>query len=92
MLGPDGLLVEFYKANINCICKDLLENFNEALNSRSLGCSINRGIIKLIPKDGDKTLLKNWRPITLLNVSYNFFAKILALRLETILPKFVCST
>ena len=58
----------------------------------SLGQDVNRGIIKLLPKDGDKTLIRNWRPITLLNVSYKILAKIMALRLVNILPKFVNST
>ncbi|XP_059072101.1 uncharacterized protein LOC131872684 [Cryptomeria japonica] len=90
--GPDGLPIEFYKANQHWIAKDLLEIYNEALAQGSLGPSINKGIIKLIPKDGDKALIKNWRPITLLNVSYKIFAKILATRLAGILPKFICST
>jgi hypothetical protein len=44
-------------------------------------------LMKLIPKDGDKTPVKNWRPITLLNVSYKILAKILTNRIENILPK-----
>ncbi|XP_059076993.1 uncharacterized protein LOC131876187 [Cryptomeria japonica] len=90
--GPDGLLVEFYKANLNWICSDLLDIYNEALGKGSLGNVINKGTIKFIPKDGDKALVKNWRPITLLNVSYKILAKMLAVRLEKILPKFICPT
>lgn len=90
--GPDGLTIEFYKANIAWIVDDLLEVYNEATRTRSLGIDINRGLIKLIPKEGDKALIKNCRPITLLNVSYKILAKMLALRLENILPKFICST
>ena len=90
--GPDGFSVEFYKANISWISKDLLDIYNEAIIVGSLGSEINKGIIKLLPKDGDKTLIKNWRPITLLNVSYKILAKVLALRLVHILPKFVSST
>lgn len=66
--------------------------YNEAILKGSLGSSINKGTIKLIPKDGDKALIKNWRPITLLNVSYKIMAKMLAMRLEKILPRFICST
>lgn len=69
-----------------------MEIYEEAFNQGSLGTDINKGITKLLPKDGDKALIKNWSPITLLNVSYKSLAKILALRLENVLPKFICST
>ncbi|XP_059067565.1 uncharacterized protein LOC131858359 [Cryptomeria japonica] len=91
-LRPDGLPVEFYKANLKWICFDLLDIYDEALGKGSLGNVINKGIIKLIPKDGDKALVKNRRPITLLNVSYKILAKMLAVRLEKILPKFIYPT
>ncbi|XP_059064589.1 uncharacterized protein LOC131856711 [Cryptomeria japonica] len=58
----------------------------------TLSSEINRGNIKLLPKDGDKTFIRNWRPITLLNVSYKILAKILAIRLVHILPKIVSAT
>ena len=90
--GPDGLSVEFYKANLSWISKDLFDLYNEAISVGSLSPEINRGIIKLLPKEGDKSLLKNWRPISLLNVSYKILAKVLALRLVHILPKFVSSS
>ena len=46
---------------------------------------VTRGVINLIPKDGDLKDLNYWRPITLLTVGYNFFAKTLQLRLQPIL-------
>lgn len=88
----DGLPVEFYKANLEWVMHDLYDIYNEALGNGTLGEFINKGIVKLIPKEGDKVLIKNWRPITLLNVSYKILAKALATRLEKILRKFICST
>lgn len=90
--GPDGLPVEFYKANEEWICQDLHELYTKAYENVSLGELINKGIIKLLPKEGDKSLIKNWRPITLLNVSYKILAKVLALRIENVLPKFIFPT
>lgn len=58
-LGPDGLPIEFYKANISRICKDLQDIYLESLVSGSFGPCINSGIIKLLPKDRDKALIKN---------------------------------
>lgn len=66
----DGLPTEFYKANLDWVTHDLYDIYNEALDNGTLGEFINKGIVKLIPKDGDKVLIKNWRPITLLNISY----------------------
>ncbi len=39
---------------------------------------INKGIITLIPKFGDRVRLNNWRPITFLGSIYKILAKILA--------------
>ena len=51
-----------------------------------------RGIIKLIPKkDAEPFLIKNWRPITLLNCDYKIGAKTIANRLKTFLPKLINS-
>ena len=58
--GPNGLPMEFYKTNSKWICKVLLDIYNEALSIGTLGRDINSGIIKLIPKEGDKSLIKNW--------------------------------
>ena len=70
----------------------MFDLYNGAISVGSLSPEINRGIIKLLPKEGDKTLIKNWRPISLLNVSYKILVKVLALRLVHILPKFVNSS
>jgi hypothetical protein len=38
---------------------------------------VNRRLINMLFKGKDKENLNNWRPITLLNVSYKIFAKVL---------------
>lgn len=49
-----------------------------------------KGVITLVPKkDKDRTNLKNWRPISLLNFDYKLVAKVLANRIIDSLPKLI---
>ena len=54
-----------------------------------LTISQRRGIISLLFNKGDRTLLKNWRPITLLTTDYKILTKVLTNRLWKILPSLV---
>ena len=52
--------------------------------------SQRRGIISLIDKkDKDTSLLENLRPISLLSVDYKILTKVIAKRLEKLLPKII---
>ena len=42
-------------------------------------------------KDRDKRFMKNWRPVSLLNVDYKTVLKALVARLKDILPKVISS-
>ena len=86
--GEDGFTKEFYEAFFDLLGEDLLNSYNEGFNKRSLSVSQKRGTITLIPK-GDENLsdLKNWRPISLLNIDYKILLKALAKRMEQHLPK-----
>ncbi|KAL3692706.1 hypothetical protein R1sor_006357 [Riccia sorocarpa] len=48
-----------------------------------------RGVIKLLPKNEERWLLTNWRPITLLEITYKLIAKILAERLKPFMASLV---
>ena len=88
--GEDGLTKEFYQTFFDLLCKDLLDSYNEAFCKGSLSVSQKRGTITLIPKEDENlTELKNWRPISLLNIDYKILSKVLARRMENILPKLV---
>lgn len=90
--GEDGFTKEFYEAFFDLLGKYLLNSYNEAFNRGSLSVSQKRGTITLIP-EGDENLsdLKNWRPISLLNIDYKILSKALAKRMEQYLPKLIHS-
>ncbi|GBG84645.1 hypothetical protein CBR_g39021 [Chara braunii] len=85
----DGLTVEFYSANWGVFGPLLVELYNEVLVGGRLGKGMTHGVITLLFKKGDKSVVKNWRPMSLLNVSYKILAKSLARRLSKHLPKLV---
>lgn len=88
--GLDGLTVEFYCKFWKLLGPLLAEIVNEIQKTKHLTNTMQRGIISLIyKKKGDKKLLKNWRPITLLNVDYKIISKTLASRLKTVLESII---
>ena len=91
-LGIDGLSAKFYKENKNWISVELLRVYEEAFAKGSLGKYINKGVIKLLPKIGDKTLVKNWKLISLLNLSYKLLAKALSKRSAPLVSRFISKT
>ena len=57
-----------------------------------MSISQRRGVITLVSKEeSDLEVLNNWRPITLLNFDYKIVSKLIARRLERVLPLLVCS-
>ena len=56
----------------------------------TLSITQRRGLISLLPKK-HKVLhhLRNWRPISLLNCDYKIAAKVIASRINTVLPTII---
>ena len=68
----------------------MINSFNYGFVKGELSISQRQGIIRLIPtKNKNLSLLKNWRPISLLNVDYKITTKALALRLRKVLPSII---
>ena len=90
--GSDGIPAKFYKIFWDDIFEHLVTSINHAYQKEQFSVTQRRGIIKLIPKkDTEPYVIKNWRPITLLNCDYKIAAKALANRLKKVLPKLVNS-
>ena len=87
--GSDGLTVEFYSHFWEFLGPKLVQVLNFSFYFGLLPDSQRECIIRLIHKRDDKRDLKNWRPISLLNVDYKLCAKVLSQRLQLFLDQIV---
>ena len=70
----------FYKTFLGSLRNILFECYKESINSRSLSTSQRIGVLTIIPKPklpSELVYIKNWRPITLLNVDYKIFTHLI---------------
>ena len=67
---------------MNCI--------NECFEKGEMSSSQKQAIITLIEKKGkDRSLLENWRPISLVNVDTKIMTKAIASRIKEVLPDII---
>ena len=88
--GLDGYTTEFFKFFWRDIGTFLVRSINCGFNKGEMSVTQRRGVITCIPKENKpKRLIKNWRPITLLNTSYKIASACIAERIKSILPKII---
>ena len=88
--GPDGFPSDYYKKFFHKLGPLLLDMFNEALESGQLPQTLTQASISLLlKKDKDPLDCSSYRPISLLNVDFKILSKLLALRLEWVLPTII---
>ena len=64
-----------------------MASFNTAFKAGNMSSSQRQAIITLIDnKDKDRSLLDNWRPVSLLNTDVKILSKALAFRIKNVLP------
>ena len=68
--GPHGLTVEFYRKFWDILAPHLVLVFNSCFQAGEMCESMKTSNTRVIYKKGDRKSLKNWRPISLLNVDY----------------------
>ena len=74
--GTDGFPPDFYKFFWNDIGRLVVNSLNFGFTTSHFSHQQSQAIISLLPKPGkDPLLLKNWRPIALLNTDYKIAAK-----------------
>jgi hypothetical protein len=87
--GHDGIPMEFYHEYADKVPLTLFRAFTTMLNAGTTSAYINKGLITLIPKTGDRARLSNWRPITLLGSTCKILAKTLAGRIQSALTHII---
>ena len=81
--GSDGFTSEFFKVFWKRLGPFVTRSLNYGYETGELSVTQKEGIITCIPKENKpKQFLKNWRPITLLNISYKIGSGVLANRLK----------
>lgn len=84
--GPDSIMTKFYKVFKLKLAQWLQKIMNNILENGDLPKAWEEATISMIPKDDkDSPKVRNFRPISLLNVDYKIFMKIISERLKKIL-------
>ena len=80
--GSDGYTSELKKKIFRDIAHFLVRSINYRFKNKQMSVTPKQGIITCISKEGKpKHLLKNWRPISLLNTAYKIASSCIANRL-----------
>lgn len=72
--GMDGVPVDFYKSFCSEVGKDLPAVLNDSLAGGLLPVRCRRAVLMLLPKKGDLTDVKCWRPVSLLCSDYKLLS------------------
>ena len=87
--GPDGMPPIFFQSYWSVIGDDVSSAVLNCLNNCSLPAAINHTFITLIPKVKSPKKISEFRPISLCNVIYKLVSKVLANRLQGVLPSII---
>ena len=88
--GPDGLSADFYKVFWGLLKEPFFEMLRAARNQNKIHKNMKEGILNLIPKaNKDPRLLKNLRPITILNTDYKLIEKCISNRIKPCLSHII---
>ena len=88
--GNNGITKEFYIKFWEVIKEPLFASIQQSFIVGELSTSQKQAVIKLIEKkDRDKRFIKNWRPISLLNIDMKLISMVLASRLKSVISTIV---
>lgn len=88
--GTDGFSAEFFKFFFKDLKTFIKNSINEGYKLGMLSVTQREGLITCLPKgEKPRQFLKNWRPITLLNVVYKIASGCIAERIKSTLSKLI---
>ena len=88
--GTDGFSAEFFKFFWIDIGDFIFRSFRDTFVKGKLSESQKLGIISILPKGNKpREYLKNWRPISLLNVTYKILSGVIASRIKSVLSNVI---
>lgn len=87
--GPDGLSAIFYQYCWDIIDKEVHQAAISFFSLEEIPDSFLQNFICMIPKKDKPHRLEEFRPISLCNLSYKIFSKIITTRLASLLPHLI---
>ena len=88
--GNDGVTKEFYMCFFDKLGPLLRNSLNFSLEKGEVSTSQKQVVTTLIEKkDRDRRFIKNWRPISLLNVDFKIASKVSVCRLKKVVGKII---
>ena len=87
--SPDGMPPLFYQHFWSTINQDVTSSILSWLNSGTIPTPPNHTFIKLVPKINSPEYAHKFCPISLCNVLYNIYSKVLTNRLKKLLPSII---
>ncbi len=90
--GIDGFSYRFIQAFWGTYRLPLFHAARDGLENGTLPGSFMVAKIKLIPKKGDCTKIKNWRPISLLSNFYKIISRLINTRLQRVVDRLLTGT
>jgi hypothetical protein len=87
--GVDSIPAEFYQEMWEDIEFDIFNFVSESISQAFLAEELNVSKIALLPKSEDRLHIKNYRPISLLNIAYKIVAKVYANRMKPLLHNWI---
>jgi hypothetical protein len=87
--GPDGFSAHFYQKYWHVIKFDLSQMVQYVQKFGRMGGAINSAFLALIPKEINSSSFSRFHPISLCNVSYKIISKIIATKIQKLLPNLI---